>query len=71
MSIKTFCRIVFGISFEHALKDDALWTVGDMFGSRKHFDAVVFERLFMDCRFILVARESVKFVHCHIFLWTL
>ena len=70
MSIKLFRRVVFGIAFEHALKDDALGTVGDMFGGRQYLYAVVFERLLVNRRFIFIAGKTVKLVNCHIFLWT-
>lgn len=71
MSIKTFRRIVFSVAFEHTLKDNTLWTVGDMFGRGNDFYAVVAQSFFMYRRFVFVPREAVKFVNCHIFLWTL
>lgn len=65
------CGVVFGIAFEHTLKDDTLGTVGDMFGGRQYLYAVVFERLLVNRRFIFIAGETIELVNCDIFLWTL
>ena len=57
-------------AFQEAFQDDAFGTVGDIFHCRHELHAVFFERVFMDRRFILITRKSIKFVNCHMFLWT-
>ena len=71
MSIKTFRRIVFGITFEHAFENDSLGRIGDMFGGGEHFDAVIFEGAFVNCGFVFVAGKAIELIDCHIFSWTL
>ena len=66
-----FSRVVFGIPFEHALENDTLGGIGDMFGSGEHFDAVIFEGAFVNCGFVFVAGKAIELIDCHIFSLTL
>ena len=50
-------------AFQEAFQDDAFGTVGDIFHCRHELHAVFFERVFMDRRFILITRKSIKFVN--------
>lgn len=65
MSIKSVCRIILVHAFQEAFQDDVFGTIGDIFHCRHELHAVFFERVFMDRRFILITRKSIKFVNKH------
>ena len=71
MSIKTVFRIILIHAFEQTFQKDSFRRVWNVFHGGHDFYAVVFQVFAVDRHLIFVAGESVKFVNCHIFLWTL
>ena len=51
------------IPFEKGFEDDAFGRVGNVFHRGDHLHAVVFERFFMDRRFVFIPGKPVELVN--------
>ena len=71
MSIRTFRTVVLVHAFEQTLQEDAFRSFRDILHCGENLNAVVFEMFAVYRHLVLVAGKSVKFVNCHISLWTL